>query len=76
MLLIQTDLPEPVVPATNKWGIEVKSATKGVPDILLPSVIGNFDSFFWKFSAEIISDIITLFLLGLGISIPTVFFLE
>ena len=46
MLLIQTDFPDPVVPATNKWGIDAKSPTSGVPDMLLPSAIGRFISFF------------------------------
>ena len=73
MLLIQTDLPEPVVPATNRCGMDVRSATSGKPAILLPRVMGSFDSFFLKFSEDIISDNITLSLLGFGISIPTVF---
>ena len=46
MVLIQTDLPEPVVPATNKCGMDVKSATKGFPEIFLPRAIGRFNIFF------------------------------
>ena len=42
---MQTDLPDPVVPAINKWGMDVKSATKGDPEILLPRAIGNLISF-------------------------------
>ena len=37
---IQTVLPEPVEPATRRWGILVKSATKGFPLASLPSTIG------------------------------------
>ena len=48
IVLIQTDLPEPVVPAINKWGIDAKSPTIGFPEILLPRAIGNFISFFLK----------------------------
>ena len=36
MALIPTDLPEPVVPATNKCGIFARSATTGTPAISLP----------------------------------------
>ena len=41
IVLIQTDLPEPVVPAISKCGIEDKSPTIGLPEILLPSAIDN-----------------------------------
>ena len=41
----QTDLPDPVVPAINKWGIEVKSPITGTPDMLFPIAIGNLISF-------------------------------
>ena len=36
-----TDLPEPVVPAINKWGIFAKSATSGVPPIFFPRASGS-----------------------------------
>ena len=36
MVLIATDLPEPVVPATKAWGILPKSATIGAPAMSLP----------------------------------------
>ena len=45
IVLMHTDLPEPVVPAINKWGIELKSLVIGSPDIFLPRAIGNFISF-------------------------------
>ena len=37
MVLIHTDLPEPVEPATNRWGILDRSARIDVPIISLPS---------------------------------------
>ena len=42
---MQTDFPEPVVPAINKCGIEVKSLITGKPDIFFPRAIGSFISF-------------------------------
>ena len=45
IVFIQTDLPDPVVPAINKWGIDVKSAIIGKPDILFPRAMGSFISF-------------------------------
>ena len=33
---IPTDFPEPVVPATSKWGIRVRSTTIGIPDMSCP----------------------------------------
>ena len=48
IVLIQTDLPDPVVPAINKCGIEAKSPTTGIPDIFLPNAIGSLMSFFKK----------------------------
>ncbi len=52
---MQTDLPDPVVPAINRCGIEVKSPMSGIPEILLPNAIGNLISFFWNFSFTTIS---------------------
>ena len=48
IVLIQTDLPEPVVPAINRWGIDDKSPTIGLPEIFFPKAIGSFMSFFLK----------------------------
>ena len=45
---MQTDLPDPVVPAMSKCGIEAKSPIRGVPEIFLPKAIGNFISRFLK----------------------------
>ena len=46
IVLMQTDFPEPVVPAINKCGILVRSPMIGIPEILLPRAIGNLISFF------------------------------
>ena len=45
IVFMQTDLPEPVVPAINKWGILLKSPIIGLPEILLPNTIGSLISF-------------------------------
>ena len=45
---MQTDFPEPVVPAISKCGIEDRSPTIGFPEIFLPRAIGNLVSFFLK----------------------------
>ena len=45
MVLMQTDLPDPVVPAIRRWGIAAKSPTIALPEMFLPSAIGNFMSF-------------------------------
>ena len=36
MALMATDLPDPVVPATRRWGILARSATTGWPEMSLP----------------------------------------
>ena len=36
-MLIATDLPEPVVPATSRWGMRARSTITGSPPIVLPS---------------------------------------
>ena len=46
---MQTDLPDPVVPAISKCGIELKSPITGIPEILLPNAIGRLKSLFPKF---------------------------
>ena len=45
---MQTDFPEPVVPAIKRCGIEAKSPIIGNPDIFLPKAIGSLISFFLK----------------------------
>ena len=46
IVFIQTDFPEPVVPAISKWGIEKRSPIIELPEILFPRAIGNFISFY------------------------------
>ena len=55
IVLIQTDLPDPVVPAISKCSIAVKSPTIGSPEMLFPNAIGKLISFFLNFSSEITS---------------------
>ena len=71
-MLIQTDFPDPVVPAIKRCGIETKSPTIGKPEILLPSVIGILISLLLNSLLEIISFKATFSLTLLGISIPMV----
>ena len=72
IVLIQTDFPEPVVPAISRWGIEDKSPTIGTPEILFPRAIGNLISLFLKSGLVKISLKYTFSLELLGSSIPTV----
>ena len=72
IVLIQTDFPDPVVPAINRWGIELRSLVIGSPEILLPKAMGSFISFLLKFLSEIISLKNTFSLVVFGNSIPTV----
>ena len=69
---MQTDFPDPVVPAIRRCGIEVKSPTIGLPEIFFPSAIGNFISFFLKSGLFKISLKQTFSLVLFGSSIPTV----
>ena len=69
---MQTDLPEPVVPAINKWGIDAKSPIIGIPEIFLPKAIGNLISLFLKSWWFKISLKYTFSLDKLGSSIPIV----
>ncbi len=48
IVFMQTDFPEPVVPAINKCGIDAKSPMIGVPEIFFPNAIGNLMSFLLK----------------------------
>ena len=45
MAFTATDLPEPVVPATNKCGIFDKSSTTGNPEISFPNAKVSFEVF-------------------------------
>ena len=66
-----TDFPDPVVPATSKWGILARSTTTGFPAISWPKAIERGELEFRKVSEDKISVNWTIFLLELGISIPT-----
>ena len=72
IVLIQTDFPDPVVPAISKCGIVLKSPVIGIPEILLPRAIGSLVFFFLKLLSEIISLKKTFSLWGLGNSTPIV----
>ena len=41
MVLIATDLPEPVVPAISRCGIRARLATTGSPPMSLPRASGR-----------------------------------
>ena len=41
MVLIATDLPEPVVPATSRCGMRARSAITGSPPMVLPRQRGS-----------------------------------
>ena len=71
MALTPTDLPEPVVPATNKWGILAKSTTTDFPAMSWPNAKDKLDVEVLKAFEDKISVKRTIFLLVLGISIPT-----
>ncbi|MCY1244374.1 hypothetical protein D9M72_574450 [compost metagenome] len=42
-MLMATDLPEPVVPATSRCGIFASSAMTGSPPMVLPRQIGSLN---------------------------------
>ena len=69
--MIPTDLPDPVVPATNRWGIFAKSTTTDLPAMSCPNARESGDVEFLKALDERISLNRTIFLLVFGISIPT-----
>ena len=52
---MQTDFPEPVVPAISKWGIDTKSPTTGDPDILYPNAIGKLISMDTVFGKDVLT---------------------
>ena len=65
-----TDLPEPVVPATSRWGSFCKSLQIGLPCISFPRAIvsGDLDL---SYSLEMIISLNdTVSLISFGISIP------
>jgi len=70
MVLMATDLPEPVVPATSRWGILARSAMTGSPPIVLPSAIGSFSLAVMKSWLASISRKSTFSRLAFGSSMP------
>src|SRR4030066_1613895 len=63
---IDTLLPEPVAPATRRWGIFSRSAIIGFPNISLPRPSVSLELLFLKFSDDKISlnDTVSLWLFG------------
>ena len=70
--LIQTDLPDPVAPATNKWGVLLISQYFGLLKISLPRATNNLLSDFSWTNFSMISLTKTVVGFSLDISIPTV----
>ena len=70
MLLIATDLPDPVVPATSRWGMRARSATTGLPPISLPSARARLASVFSKLALASSSRNSTVSRSPLGSSMP------
>src|SRR5690606_18427504 len=72
MALTPTDLPEPVVPATSRWGILARSVMTGLPPMSWPRarVTGDLASSYWDDDST--SEKRTIWRFSLGISIPTV----
>src|SRR5699024_6147680 len=71
ILLIQTDLPEPVAPAIKACGVLDISISKGSLLILSPIATVNFDSAFLNKGSSIIERKLTVVDDWLGTSIPT-----
>ena len=74
MVLIQTDLPEPVVPAINRCGILAILAVITLPAISRPAQKVTFDSLALNSLEEASSSKDTITLSLLGTSIPTAAF--
>ena len=70
MVLTPTDFPEPVVPATRRWGISARSATTGLPVTSTPSAIGRSAWNDLNFSLSITSRKKTVSRFLFGISRP------
>ena len=73
MALMPTDLPDPVVPATNRCGIRARSATTAWPLISLPRAIVSAELASANTLALRISDSRTVWRLALGNSSPMTF---
>ena len=73
MVLMATDLPEPVVPAISRWGIRARSAITGAPPMSLPSANGRRPALRVQSSEPNISPSSTVSRLALGSSMPMTF---
>ena len=71
MALTATDLPDPVVPATSRWGMLARSSTTGAPDICLPRAIGSLISGLRKARVSSSSRSTTISRSSLGSSMPS-----
>ena len=74
MVLMQTDLPEPVVPAMRQWGIAARSVMSGSPLASLPRKSGICILLIASGASCMSSLRRTFSFCALGTSIPTVFF--
>ena len=72
MLLIHTDLPLPVEPATSKCGVLLISVQTGLPIISFPKVTSSLESFKFLGTVSNTSLTVTIEDTLLGISIPIV----
>ena len=70
IVLIATDLPEPVVPAISRWGILARLAITGSPAMSLPRASGNRMLLSPKSRAERISRSTTFSRMAFGSSMP------
>ena len=68
-----TDLPEPVIPATNKCGIFARSPTTGTPEMSLPNATVSLDLASVNTGAVRISRSTTSWRFSFGNSMPMVF---
>ena len=71
MVLMQTDLPEPVLPAMSTCGISTRSAMIGWPYTSLPRAMGILALLLRHSSDSNMSRTMTLDLTELGTSTPT-----
>ena len=71
IVLMHTDLPEPVAPAMSTCGIFAMSATTGAPEIPLPSAtaVGDFSRIISGLSSTSRRETVSIF--SFGISMPT-----
>ena len=69
-VFIKTDFPEPVVPATRRCGVLLKSITSILPEISLPTQRGILNDVFLKLSSLNNSFIVIVSLFSLGTSTP------